>query len=420
MSKIRRLVSLLVVFMLCFIILNYNIPTKAQEGFSDVPPNHWAYEAIMDLVRKGILSGYPDGTFKPENPVKRSETSVILTKVFNLDLLKPERATYIDVPKTHWSYGYVEVIGKTKLMSDSIENGRFRPEENLKRIEFVPISVKALGMKMFADVINEEEKTKTIMVFSDASQVPIWARGYLTIAIKAQIVSGYPDRTFKPRNNITRAEIASLIYNMLKPIEFDEQKKWDTIITPASGAPFRAFLSKKLEGSLLNFIGNAYPNGKVAASLNGIPFKEISTLPDGSYNLNIPLGFVYTGEINFETRYFEKGKTSPEKSFKLYSAIPFDLFPNYYRLYKINYNIFNREITYSSKSTTPIDLEIYNTSTGDRKSLEIKTNIGYEIKNILRSGENNVNIIITGSTNLDSQEPGKTWRLTYGIIITVN
>ena len=420
MSKIRRLVSLLVVFMLCFIMLNYNIPTKAQEGFSDVPPNHWAYEAIMDLVRRGILSGYPDGTFKPENPVKRSETAVILTKVFNLDLLKPERATYIDVPKTHWSYGYVEVIGKTKLMDDSIENGRFRTEENLKRIEFVPISVKALGMKMFADVINEEEKTKTIMVFSDASQVPIWARGYLTIAIKAQIVSGYPDGTFKPRNNIKRSEIAYLIYEMLKPIELDEQKKWDTVITPVSGAPFRAFLSKKLEGSLLNFIGNAYPNAKVAASLNGIPFKEISALPDGSYKLNIPLGFVYTGEINFVAQYFEKGKTSPEKSFKLYSAIPFDLFPNYYRLYKINYNIFNREITYYSKSTTPINLEIYNTSTGDRKSLEIKTNIGYEIKNILRSGENNVNIIITGSTNLDSLEPGKTWRLTYGIIITVN
>jgi len=412
MSKKRKLVSLLVVFMLCFIMLNYNIPTKAQEGFSDVPPNHWAYEAIMDLVRRGILSGYPDGTFKPENPVKRSETAVILTKVFNLDLLKPERATYIDVTKTHWSYGYVEVIGKTKLMDDSIENGRFRPEENLKRIEFVPISVKALGMKMFADVINEEEKTKTIMVFSDASQVPIWARGYLTIAIKAQIVSGYPDGTFKPRNNITRAEIASLIYNMLKPIEFDEQKKWSTVITPISGAPFQAYLSRKLEGSLLNFTGSAYPNGKVLASLNGIPFKETYTQPNGLYNLNIPIGFIYTGEINFVAQYFEKGKTSPEKSFKLYSAIPFDLFPNYYRLYKINYDIFTREIAYGSKSSTPIQLEINNTSTFDRKTVEIKSNIGYEIKTSLRSGENNVNIIIT--------KPGETWRLTYGIILTVN
>lgn len=412
MNKIRKVASLLLVFSLCLVIFNYKIPTKAQEGFPDVPPDYWAYEAIMDLVRRGILSGYPDGTFKPENPVKRSETAVILTKVFNLELLKPERATYVDVPKTHWSYGYIEVIGKTKLMNDSIENGRFRPEENLKRIEFVPISVKALGMKMFADVISEEEKTKTIMVFSDASQVPIWARGYLTIAIKAQIVSGYPDKTFKPRNNITRAEIATLIYNMLKPIEFDEQKKWSTIITPVSGAPFQAYLSKKLEGSLLNFTGNAYPNGKVAASLNGIPFKEISTLPDGSYNLNIPIGFIYTGEINFEARYFEKGKTSPGKTFKLYSAIPFDLFPNYYRLYKINYNIFNYEIAYGSKSSTPIALEIYNTSTADRKMLEIKSNIGYEIKTSLRSGENDVNIIIT--------KQGETWRLTYGIIITVS
>lgn len=412
MSRIKKLVSLVVIFAFLLVILNYKLPLRAQEGFPDVPPDHWAYEAIMDLVRREILKGYPDGTFKPDNPVKRSETAVILAKVFNLDLLKPERASFIDVPKTHWSYGYVEVIGKTKLMSDSIESGRFRPDVNLTRIEFVPISVRALGMKMFADVISEQEKTKTIIVFTDASQVPIWARGYLTIAIKAQIVSGYPDKTFKPKNNITRAEIATLIYNMLKPIEPDEQKKWSTVITPVSGAPFQAFLSRKLEGSLLKFAGNAYPNGKILASLNGIPFKEIYALPSGLYELNIPIGFVYTGEINFEVHYFEREKLSPTKTFKLYSAIPFDLFPNYYRLYKIIYNIFSREIIYGSKSSTPIDLEIYNTSTGDRKTQEIKSHIGYEIKSSLRSGENNVNIIVT--------RPGETWRLTYGIILTVN
>jgi len=414
MSKIKGLFSVFLVFALLLTLLSfsYKTSTKAQEGFSDVPPNHWAYEAIMDLVRKGILSGYPDGTFRPDNPVKRSETAVILTKVFKIDLITPDRGSFIDVSNTHWAYGYIEVIGKTKLMSDSVESGRFRPEENLKRIEFVPISVKALGMKMFADNINEEEKTKTIMVFSDASQVPIWARGYLTIAIKAQIVSGYPDKTFRPRNNITRAEIAVLIYNMLKPLEPGEQERWSTVITPVSGAPFKAYLSRKLEGSLVNFTGNAYPNGKILASLNGIPFKEISAEPNGSYKLNIPLGFVYTGEINFEAHYFERGKNSSQKTFKLYSAIPFDLFPNYYRLYQISYNPFNREITYGSKSSTPINLEIYNTSTGDRKMQEIKSGIGYEIKSSLRSGENNINIVVTKS--------GETWRLTYGIILTVN
>lgn len=414
MSKGKRFFSLFLVFVLIFTVFSFTdkIPSKAQEGFSDVPPNHWAYDAIMDLVRKGILSGYPDGTFKPDNPVKRTETAVILTKVFNLDLLTPDRGSFIDVPKTHWAYGYVEVIGKTKLMSDSIDSGRFRPEENLKRIEYVPISVKSLGMKMFADNINEEEKTKTIMVFSDASQVPIWARGYLTIAIKAQIVSGYPDGTFKPKNNITRAEIATLIYNMLKPIEPGEQEGWSTIITPVSGAPFKAYLSRKLKGSLVTFTGNAYPNGKILASLNGIPLKPLIAEASGLYSLNIPIGFVYTGELNFDASYFEEGKNSPSKSFKLYSAIPFDLFPNYYRLYQISYNPLIREITYGSKSSTPINLEIYNTSVGDRKTEEIKSGKNYEIKSSLKSGENNVNIIIT--------KPGETWRLTYGLILTVN
>jgi len=407
-----KLVSTFIIFALLFSLFGFINTSVAQEGFSDVPTNHWAYEAIMSLVKKGILSGYPDGTFRPDDPLKRSDTAVILSKVFGLDLSNPDKPSYSDIAEDSWVYGYAETIEKTKLMTESINDRRFRPNDSLLRIEFVPIAVRALGMKYFADSLNEESKSKTLMDFSDASQVPIWARGYLTIAIKSTIVSGYPDGTFRPRNAIKRSEIAVLLFNMLEPIKPNEIGKWETLITPISGAPFKAFLSRKLEGSLVKFEGRAYPNGKVVVNLNDIPFKPVVCNPNDSYIVNIPLGFLLTGEINMTAQYYKKDATKVSNNFRFYSAVPLDLFPNYFRMYGIKYNPINREVNFVSRSATPMIIQMYNSSTGERKTLEVTSEFVYEITSFLKGGDNNVNLTIT--------KPGQSWRVIYGMILTVN
>lgn len=407
-----------IAFFVVFLILissfsSQTVKTAKAISFSDLPSNHWAYEAIMDIVNRGIMSGYPDGTFRPNNPIQRSETAVILVKLFNLQPIKPAKSSFADVLKSHWAFAFIEAINTTKLMNESITNGQFAPDKNLTRIAFVPIQVRALGMKYFAENISEQEKSETLQQFMDQSQVPYWARGFLTISAKAHCMSGYPDKTFKPRKEITRAEMAVLIYDMLRPVKEGESDGFSIVsIITVSGAPFKATLSKKLFGSLFDFKGQSFPNGSVEVTLNNIPFKAVTIEPNGAYLVKIPIGFISVGEINLEAKYFEAGSKKANKTFKVFSAIPFDLFPNQYRIYGFSYTPSGRVMSFMSKSGSPVNLEVINRTTGERQNKSIEANKNYEIKSTLANGTNNVNLII--------QQTELTWRLTYGLIFTVN
>lgn len=410
LDRISKYVIVFVFFVSCF-SYPFSRSSKAL-AFSDLSSAHWAYEAIMDMVNRGIMSGYPDGTFKPNNPVQRAETAVILANVFNLEPVDSKKSSFVDVSKSHWAYSHIEAINNTKLMSETIINNQFTPNKNLTRISFVPIQVRALGMKYFAENISEQEKSETMQQFSDQYQVPYWARGFLTIAVKAGSMSGYPNKTFRPRNDVTRAEIASLIYEMLRPSREGEGEGFKTVnLFSVSGAPFRAVLSKKLAGSLFDFNGNTFPYGTVQVTLNNIPFKQLNTDQNGFYSIRIPIGFIGIGEIRISANYFESNEKKPSKTFLAYSSVPFDLFPNQYRLYGFTYHPLKNELLYNSKSASPVNLEIINRTTGDRQNRNIEANQNYSISTILKMGENSINLVI--------KQPDSSWKLTYGIIFTV-
>jgi hypothetical protein len=410
-SRTFKLFFLVIFIVSCFSLQSVTV-SKAIT-FSDLSASHWAYEAIMDMVNRGIMSGYPNGTFRPNNPVARAEMAVILGKVFNLQPIEVKKSSFSDVSKSHWAFSYIEAINRTKLMSESIVNNQFEPDKNLTRISFVPIQVRSLGMKYFADNISEQEKSETLQQFADQSQAPYWSRGYLTIAVKANSISGYLDKTFKPRKAITRAEIASLLYEMLRPIKPGEDQGFKVVsLFSVSGAPFRATLSKKLNGSLFDFTGNTSSNGSVQVMLNDIPFKPLSADQNGFYSIKIPIGFVGIGEINLQVNYFEGNSKKANSTFNAYSAIPFDLFPNQYRLYGFSYNSVRKELTFKSKSASPVNLEIVNKTTGERKNNNIEANQDYFLTSILQNGLNEINLIIKQSDS--------SWRLTYGIKFTIS
>ena len=151
---------------------------------------------------------------------------------------------------------------------------------------------------------------------------------------------------------------------------------------------------------------------KVVVNLNDIPFKPVVSSSNDSYLVNIPLGFLLTGEINLTANYFKKDTAKASNSFRFYSAVPLDLFPNYFRMYGIKYNPINKEVNFVSRSATPMIIQMYNSSTGERKTLEVTSEFIYEISSRLKGGDNNVNLTIT--------KPGQSWRVIYGMILTVN
>lgn len=421
-NKLVLSIVLIIFFISCFSF--QKIQNISAVSFPDVPQTHWAYEAIMFLVDKGILSGYPDGTFRPNNPVQRAETAIILGKIFNLQPIDTNKSSFYDVPKTHWAISYIEAIYRTKLMYESTNNNTFAPDKNLTRINFVPIQSRMLGYKYFADKIREKEKAETLQKFVDRAQIPDWARGFITVAVKGNLISGYPDGTFKPNKEISRAEIASLFYQMLKtPKEGDKDESYEFDLIPVTGSPFRITLSKYLSKSLFQYSGKGYSGGKVQHILNNIPFKQVNVNPDGTYVVNLPIGFIGIGEVNFEAKYYEYAKDKPSKTLKAYSAVPTDLFPNHFRSYHLSFDLFSNELVFSSKSASPGKFTMVNKTTGEKKEVTIEIGQDYSVSAILVNGPNNIDLIIQtiAEDKLPKDDPNVTyWKLTYGIIFTVN
>lgn len=127
--------------LLAYLLVNkLSLPTFIPETpyFSDVPLDYWAAGYIYELHKEGLLNGYEDGTFRPENGVNRAEFCCILFNAFNVPLFNPEYPTFTDVPQDHWAYNYIESLVHANVIK-GYEDGTFRPERYTKLHEAITV-----------------------------------------------------------------------------------------------------------------------------------------------------------------------------------------------------------------------------------------------------------------------------------------
>ncbi|WP_233568152.1 Ig-like domain-containing protein [Cohnella faecalis] len=105
------------------------------KNYSDVSNKFWAYKYIQTVTRHGIFSGYPDGSFHPNDPVSREELAVVMAKYLQLDVAKPIESRFGDA-KGRWSSPYIEALNRNSLIS-GYPDGSFRPGNNIPRLEAV-------------------------------------------------------------------------------------------------------------------------------------------------------------------------------------------------------------------------------------------------------------------------------------------
>ena len=191
----------------------YAIGDKSRPtSFSDVPSDYWASSSILDLVQAEIIKGYPDGTFKPENPVTRAEFAKMALLSLGLKEEKPENPTFPDVPKDHWAYSYVEGAVKAGLIK-GYPDGTFKPDGQVTKAEEMAVIVR--GKKW-------EEGTPSEFHFSDC-QADAWFAAYVETALAQGIVK-IPDPNiillengapkFDPNLPATRAQTAVFLARM--------------------------------------------------------------------------------------------------------------------------------------------------------------------------------------------------------------
>jgi hypothetical protein len=183
--------------------------TVAQANLSDVSGN-WAEPFIRALTDRGIIAGYPDGSFRPDQPVTRAEFAALVNKAFPDAPIVRDAIRFRDVPRGFWANSAITRATTTGFLA-GFGNGTFLPNDNIKRIDSVVSFVN--GSKLTANgSANIDE------LFTDTSQVPTYGRDELVAATQrcVAVSVSYPDgRTFNPNGAATRADVAAFLHQTL-------------------------------------------------------------------------------------------------------------------------------------------------------------------------------------------------------------
>ncbi|MBI4784455.1 MAG: S-layer homology domain-containing protein [Oscillatoriophycideae cyanobacterium NC_groundwater_1537_Pr4_S-0.65um_50_18] len=184
-------------------------PAQAQTvTFSDVSSDYWAKGFIQELANRGILSGFPDGSFRPNQPVTRSQFAAMVRQAFRKSPIRPA-VSFTDVPETYWAIGAVREAYTTGFMSGFPE-GNFLPDANISRSQVLVSLANGMGYAANGSVDG------TLQVYSDGSAIQTWARPSIAAATEKKIVVNYPNvQTLNPNRDATRAEVAAVIYQAL-------------------------------------------------------------------------------------------------------------------------------------------------------------------------------------------------------------
>lgn len=217
------------------------INSSNDTDFNDIK-NHWAKDTIEKWKDKGVISGYPDGTFKPDNPVTRAELAKILTLAFDLKERSP--LGYEDVKSENWYYSYLERCAKyipvyplpvsyeTNIPYQEVtEKGLnyYLPETPAMRMHVAETLVE---IKIDREQINTELpsiqdiQADVTAAFKDDDYENLYAMHgtipenvtrmfeYTYLANKLGIMQGDSNGYFRPYDSVTRAELITMLDRM--------------------------------------------------------------------------------------------------------------------------------------------------------------------------------------------------------------
>lgn len=174
-------------------------------GFSDVANGKWYSEGIEYCASKGYISGYDDGTFRPDRNVTRAEMAAIMSKMMNLTA--KSNVSFSDVPSGKWFTEPIQKCIKAGLIS-GYGNGRFGPSDPVTREQAAVILSNAFGLG----------KESGVTSFSDDLKISNWAVTSVNTMLSHGCMSGMGNRQFVPAGKLTRGQITTIIYAREKDV----------------------------------------------------------------------------------------------------------------------------------------------------------------------------------------------------------
>ena len=172
--------------------------------FDDVETDYWAYDDIIELYYSGIVNGDSPNTFLPENNITRAEFTKLVSLLFEFEIDETAETNFVDVPAGEWYTPYIAAAFNEGIVTGYSETN-FEPDKNVSRQEMCAI----IGRKL--NILSDKET-----VFTDSDEIEDYAKPYVQSMTEEGFIKGYDDNTFRPFENATRAESATVINRVKK------------------------------------------------------------------------------------------------------------------------------------------------------------------------------------------------------------
>ncbi|MNI12874.1 Endoglucanase precursor [compost metagenome] len=175
-------------------------------SFTDVPTDHWAYEALKIAAAQHVIDGRDDGSFAPLDITSRSQFAAMIAR--SLHLKGSGQIYFDDVPQDAW---YAQAV--SSAVEAGLISGRtpqlFAPEEPITREEMAVILVRAAGKQGYNGVQGEK-------IYQDEQQISEWALPYVRTAAQIGLMKGASGGLFHPTQSATRAEAVKALVNFMQ------------------------------------------------------------------------------------------------------------------------------------------------------------------------------------------------------------
>lgn len=213
-------------FLSLFAFIFALIPVNAQQTkiFPDVNTNYWAAAQIKELSEKGVIVGYPDGTFKPDANVTRAEFASMAIRALGQEhTTVAQPVNFTDISPDFWAYDMIQRALYFELISCPPEGKAFRPYDSVSHAEAVSVTVNALTTETISTIKAKE----VLKDYADLNSTPDW---YLVPAGKAEILNmlvNIPGQSKMLNANkpATRAEITVMLKNMMEQAKLNPNRK---------------------------------------------------------------------------------------------------------------------------------------------------------------------------------------------------
>lgn len=170
----------------------------AAKSFSDLTPANVHYDNVMNLVERGVITGYPDGTFKPNQSISRAHAAKIIAKALGLDTKNVKNPNFKDIPTNYAYYGEIAALANAGIIN-GYPDGTFKPNATLTRGQMAKIIARAFELTgnannlPFKDIANSEYKE------------------YIAALYANKVTTGTTPTTYSPVNPVTRGQLASFV-----------------------------------------------------------------------------------------------------------------------------------------------------------------------------------------------------------------